>query len=62
MLDSYLSVKMEEELFDLREQLREMERKVSLVLSERERIEATLREKVKLIKVKISSECVDSEV
>ena len=57
MLDSYLSVKMEEELFDLREQLREMERKVSLAISERERIEATLREKVKLIKVKISSVC-----
>lgn len=57
MLDSYLSIKMEEELFDLREQLREMERKVSLAISEREQIESTLREKVKLIKVKFSSVC-----
>ena len=44
-------MRMEESLFDLREQLRAMEQKISTALHERDSLERTLAEKVNLIKV-----------
>ena len=51
MLDSYVAVKLNEALYEMKEQLQETERHVKSVIKEKERLERTLQEKVQLIRV-----------
>ena len=51
MLDSYVAVKLNEALYEMKEQLQETERHVKSVIREKERLERTLQEKVQLIRV-----------
>ena len=51
VLESYLTVKVGEALYDLREKLERTERKVLEVMKEKDRLEKVLEMKVKLIKV-----------
>ena len=51
VLESYLTVKVGEALYDLRERLEKTERKVREVMKEKDRLEKMLEVKVKLIKV-----------
>lgn len=51
VLESYLTVKVGEALYDLREKLERTERKVQEVMKEKDRLEKMLEMKVKLIKV-----------
>lgn len=52
VLDSYLAVKLNEALYEMKEQLQVTERQVKSVIEEKERLERALREKVKLIRVR----------
>ena len=51
MLDSYVTVKLNEALYEMKEQLQETERHAKRVIKEKERLERVLQEKVQLIRV-----------
>ena len=56
VLDSYVAVKLNEALYEMKEQLQETERHVKSVIREKERLERTLQEKVQLIRVCLERE------
>ena len=51
VVDSYLTVKVGEALYELKEKLAKTEKKVRQVMKEKDRLEKTLEMKLKLIKV-----------
>ena len=55
MLDSYVAVKLNEALYEMKEQLQETERHVKRVVKEKERLERVLQEKVQLIRVHLNT-------